>query len=238
VQVNATSRIVRPGIVAGGAVGPFFLVTDIVDAMTRPGYQPLRHWVSHLSLGPYGGIGAMILVATGVMLGAFAIAGYAVWARSPRPAYPVSIGIAGVALLAAAAFPIDPSLGFPPATADTGSPTLSGQIHDVAGPVFILSLAVAALTSRWFLRGVGAARPWTRWSGAAGGTVIAAFVLCSLLVSLDYAGVLPSAPSGLFERIAIDVGLLWTSLVAMAVRRHQKSAHVTSNRAAPAARIS
>jgi hypothetical protein len=49
--------------------------------------------------------------------------------------------------------------------------------------------------------------------------VPAAFLICSLLVGLDYSGVLPGAPSGLLERISIITGCAWISLLAYRLLR-------------------
>ncbi|MBQ1052907.1 hypothetical protein KBX50_31215 [Micromonospora sp. C51] len=39
--------------------------------------------------------------------------------------------------------------------------------------------------------------------------MLTAFLTCATLVTLDHAGVLPGAPAGLFERIAIYAGFTW-----------------------------
>lgn len=221
-QVNSTPVTVRIGLICGTLVGPFFVLADLVDALARPGYQPLRHWVSHLSLGPLGWIGVTILIVTAVLLAGYALGVFAHRDRRWR-VYLVAVTVAAVSLLAAAIFPMDPSLGFPVGSLADAVPTVAGQIHQAAGPLFIVALAVAAFTSVRVLRDVGIARFPARWGHVVGTAVIVAFVVCSTLVSLDYAGVIPLAWSGLFERIAIDAGLLWVSVVAVALRRARSS---------------
>jgi hypothetical protein len=212
-QQNSSSSTTRIGLVAGAVVGPLFVISDLVNALTRPGYQPLRHWVSHLSLGPLGWIGVATLVITAALLAGYALAVFRVGERRWR-AYPAAVAVAAVALVIAAIFPMDPSLGFPAGASADGVPTVAGQVHQIAGPLFIVALAVAAFTSGRVLRALGVRRARSRWGSTVGTAVIVAFIVCSTLVSLDYAGVIPHAWSGLFERIAIDAGLLWVSTVA------------------------
>ncbi|WP_426320596.1 DUF998 domain-containing protein [Microbacterium sp. E-13] len=205
----------RRGLVVGVAVAPVFIVTDLVDGLVRPGYSVLRHWVSHRALGEYGWIGIVTIAVSALMLLACAIALFAVRRRAnAKTAYPLTVCIAAIGLLTAALFPMDPSLGFPPGTELTPTTqSVSGAIHNVAGPVFILGMAVAAFLSGRYVRRVshGAVAVGLGW--VAGVAIVISFVLTSVLVSLDFAGVLPGAWSGLFERIAIYIGLIWSALI-------------------------
>ena len=45
---------------------------------------------------------------------------------------------------------------------------------------------------------------------------------CSVLVALDFAGVFPGAPGGLFERVALVAGGTWISLLALRLSRERK----------------
>ena len=65
-------------------------------------------------------------------------------------------------------------------------------------------------------------RRWTLPSIFAGATVAASFVACSVLVSLDFAGIFPGAPSGLFERASLVAGGAWISLLAFRVSQQKK----------------
>jgi hypothetical protein len=58
-------------------------------------------------------------------------------------------------------------------------------------------------------------RGWAWYSAGDGGVVAVSFVICSVLVALDFAGVLPGAPSGLFERVSLVAGGAWISLLAL-----------------------
>lgn len=210
----------RLGLGAGvvGAVG--FVLVDLADALLRPGYSPLRHWVSHRALGDLGWIGTVSLLAAGALLLAH---GAALFAAARRAAsgrgYATALIVAAVALLVAAVFPMDPSLGYPPGAPQPDEPTLAGRVHDVAGPVFILALAAGAFLSPRFLRALGDPPRWARHGPAVGIAVALAFVLTAVLVSLDYAGVGWARWSGAAERLAVYLGLLWVASVASRARR-------------------
>jgi hypothetical protein len=61
-----------------GAIGAplfvvVFMIEDAVPAIRPPGYNPLRHPVSSLAIGPLGWIQVANFLATGVLLLAFAV---------------------------------------------------------------------------------------------------------------------------------------------------------------------
>lgn len=180
---------------------------DLIDAGTRPGYDPARHWVSHLALGDQGWLGSGKLVAAGLLLVGLAVALRAAPLRDTiRPWTRGLVGLVGIGLLAAAAFPIDPGMDYPPG-APAGQ-SWRGGVHDVAGALTFLALTV----SSWRLgRDLGAStgRPrWRRVGRLVAVWVVLAFVTCSALVAMDFAGT-AETPSGLFERLALYAGVAW-----------------------------
>lgn len=211
---NAQARWFPLGLLAGSAAAILFVTLDIVDGLLRPDYSILRHWVSHRALGEFGWLGTTSLLATGLLVVANGVA----LISSGRKAtgwswYPHVILLAGTALLVAAIFPMDPSLGFPTQSVPPAA-TLSGSIHDIAGPVFMLSLAVGAFLSRRFVGQLRPDAPSLRYGWVVGTAIVVLFVLTSVLVSLDFANVLPSAWSGISERGTIYLGLTWNALVS------------------------
>lgn len=205
----------RLGLGAGVVAAVGFVLVDFADALLRPGYSPLRHWVSHRALGDLGWIGTVSLLAAAALLLAHGASLFAAARRAEsRSGYATALVVAAVALLVAAVFPMDPSLGYPPATPQPDAPTLAGRVHDVAGPVFVLAMAVSAFLSPRFLRALGDSPQWARFGPAAGIAIALAFVLTAVLVSLDYAGVAWARWSGAAERLAIYLGLLWVASVA------------------------
>jgi hypothetical protein len=211
---------VRRALPAFGALAAVqLIVVSTVDGLTRPGFDPMRQWVSHLALGEHGWIGAVNLAAGGfwLVLGA---------AGLPRRAG-VPVLWCGLGLVALAVVRTDAGLGFPP-----GVPvehTVRGQIHQMISIV----VAVAGITAVTRLGPRRAAR-------AVAGAVSALFVVATVLVLLDAAGVLTGTPSGLLERVALFAGLGWIGVfsgreaVGPAGRRHR--AAPSTGGAAPARR--
>jgi hypothetical protein len=214
VRTARTATLVAGGVTAAA----FFIPADIVDALTRPGYNPLRHWVSHLSLGEYGWVGTSILIVTSASLMAYATGLHRMQAdRGGSRGYPVAVALSAAGLALAALFPMDPSLGFPPG-AKTGI-SLAGSIHNIAGPLFIGAMATAAFLSHRFLLSLGIDLPYARWGWRVGTGALVSFTICSVLVGLDYSGAGPQWWSGLFERLAIYLSLAWGAVTATALRR-------------------
>lgn len=198
-------------LLACGLIAPWlFVSTFTVDGATRPGYHPMHHWVSHLSLGPRGWLGVLNLATTGGLMLGFA-------AGVRRALRPERIGVVasrlmattGVGLIMAGMFQQDPGLGYPP-----GSPSSAGSWHDGLHKIGALLIYGALVAAAWVLRR-RFGEVWRVYSLVSATGVLAAFVITSVLVALDYADVLPGAPSGLFERIALVVGFAWVFALAM-----------------------
>src|SRR5690606_24792148 len=100
---------------------------------------------------------------------------------------------AGVALVAAGVFVTDPGTYLPAGV--TARVTWHGILHDVAGPVVILSVAAASVVySQRFARAYGLATAVA---------TVAFWVVASVLNGLDHGGVWSPAPAGLFERLSL-----------------------------------
>lgn len=202
----------RPFLIAG-VIGPLLLMAvNIIDGATRPGYDPWRHWVSHLALGDRGWLGMANLTLCGVLLLVFAVGLRQALGLSRRARWAAwLVLIAGLGFVTVAIFPIDPGLGYPPGLqADT---TIAGNVHDLAGVVVFGSLIGAAVLLG---RCISDAAPWGYLIAA---VIATSFLACSVLVALDYAGTLPSAPSGFLERVALFTGLGWLAIVAVRLLR-------------------
>ncbi|WP_179035105.1 DUF998 domain-containing protein [Paenibacillus sp. URB8-2] len=193
-----------------------------VDALTRSEFNPIRHWISHQSLGERGWLGTWNLLLSGTLILVFSIVlkltlesgKSAVWGS-------IFMGTFGLGLLIAALFPIDPGLNWPPGL--PASRSVSGQIHDIGGALVFGSLiAVCLVLSSKFKE----SSDWIRWrvySILSALVVFASFVLCSIFVALDFSNVMPSAPSGLFERISMAVGCLWIVLLTLRLLGNKES---------------
>lgn len=198
----------------GAAAGPLFVSVFLIEGAKRPDYNPLRHPVSSLSLGPRGWVQAANFAVTGMLY----LAGAAGLARSPDRGTcgriaAAAIGATGLGLLGSAAFRTDPVNGYPPGTPDTpAETTATGAMHTVAAVPIFLGIPAAALACAW--RFYRSGRPgWAAYSAATG-----AFMLTTM--GLFSAG-LSQAPrlvnhAGLFQRAAIVTGFSW--LTALSVR--------------------
>ncbi|GEL20240.1 DUF998 domain-containing protein [Pseudonocardia asaccharolytica] len=196
----------RGGLLAATIGAPVSVLAWIVDGATRPGYDAWRHQISHLALGERGWLGAAGIALAGLAV----LAGAAGLRRAPAvgPWAPRLLALAGAALLVAAAFPIDPGQGYPPAAAPVRS--WHGTVHDLAGPAVFAGLTAAAAAATRRLRAAG--RPgWSRVSAAVAVVVPVSWLLGAVLTGLDYAAIWPAPPSGLCERIALATGLLWVA---------------------------
>lgn len=207
----------RLSLAAGPVAAVLLFAVTTVDSATRPGYDPWRHWISHLALGDRAVLATATLLVSGALI--------TVYAHALRRRLPASrsarwtarlVLLAGVALLAAAVFPIDPGMDYPPGVA--ASHSVRGSLHDIAGALLFASLTGAAALLGRSLRGSLAYAAPLGYLVAA--VVAGSFVACSVLAALDFAGTWPHAPSGLLERVALFAGLGWLGGVGVHLHRH------------------
>ncbi len=196
----------------GLAAGPAFVTAFLVEGGGRDGYQPLRHPVSSLALGPRGWTQTGNFALTGTLfLAAAAGLSRAGDPAASRPPVPALIGAAGTGLIGAAIFPTDPVSGYPPGTPGAPPrPSRNGIAHNlVAIPVF-LGLPAAALSCGWRSWRTGR-RTFALYSTGTGITMAstaalagAAFGQSPRLVSLG----------GLFQRVSIIAGFGWLAVLS------------------------
>lgn len=145
-------------LIAGAAGGPVFVVASLIQALTREGFDPLRHAVSQLALGPGGIVQVVTFVVSGALmiLGAVGLRQAFRGGRGARAA-PVLLSIEGIGFIAAGLLPADPGNGFPPGSEEGFSAT--GMLHlACAGIAFIALIAACfVLASRM---AAGGNRSW------------------------------------------------------------------------------
>lgn len=203
-------------LLAIGAMGlVLFVLLFLIDGFTRPGYDPIHQWISHLSLGDRGWLGTANLLLGGGSAITFSAGLRGVFRSGNGSLWdPYFVALFGLGLLLAAVFPIDPGLGYPPGVTPGAVPSLSGNIHDFAGLIVFGALTAACFALARRLRGDEQWKGWWLYSVLTGVLVPVAFLICSLLVGLEFSGSFPGAPSGLFERISIMSGCAWLILLA------------------------
>jgi hypothetical protein len=163
-------RSTRALLTAGVIGGPLFILTVVVQELTRDGFDPKRHALSQLSTGDLGWLQITNFIVSGLLFLAAAVGIRQVLRGSRAGTWgPWLIGIFGGALIWGGVFVADPALGFPPGTPDTVPEELSwhGALH-IVGPVaagiaivaacFVFARRFAGLGQRgWAWYSVGAA---------------------------------------------------------------------------------
>jgi hypothetical protein len=147
-------RITRSLLGYGVLAGPVYVITALVQGLTRPGFDLLHDDVSLLSNGSLG----WIQIANFIVTGAFVIAAAVGMARALRGVSvwgPRLLGVFGAGLIAAGIFVADPMNGFPAGTPAGRPETLSvhGVLHIVAAMIGFLCLVAACFVqARRFAR--------------------------------------------------------------------------------------
>jgi hypothetical membrane protein len=191
----------------------FLLLVAVQDAL-RDDVSFVEHWVSHLSLGPWGWVQVVSFVLTGlaiVGLGLSLRRAGAVRSRGAR-----WIVVAGTAFALAGVFVSDA----PPGTAYDEIVTWHGTVHDLAGGTFFVALTGSCLRT--------APRVSRLWGRLAAAGIAGFWVLASVLAGIGYADPARHLPSGLAERAAVLCGFLW--LLVLATRRIRDLGPATPNR--------
>jgi Protein of unknown function (DUF998) len=213
-----------------GAIGApsfvvVFLIQDTVSAIRPPGYNPLRHPVSSLAIGPSGWIQVANFLVTGVLLLAFAVGlcpalrryNGGIWA-------PVLVGLVAIGLIGAGLFTADPFSGYPPGTAAVpagASRTTHGVLHQAFSALVFFGLPAACCVLGY--RFARSGRPW--WACYSVGTALA-FLTDFVLAGLGFAQN-PTfvAIGGLLQRLTLIIGLAWLTALALHLirrpRRHR-----------------
>ena len=176
-KTHSITKLTRVLLICGLIAGPFYIVVGLIQALTRPGFDFMRHDLSLLANGDLGWIQITNLVLTGLLV----IAG-AVGMRRALPAGrgriwgPILLGIYGLGLIGAGFFTADPAFGFPPGTpADAHAISWHGLLHFICGGVGFLALIAACfvMARRFASR---RQRGWAAYSIATGVIFFAAFV--------------------------------------------------------------
>ncbi len=208
------------GLVSCGGVGAFlFTVTYLIEGAMRPGYDAWRQPISALSLGPSGWVQQVNFVVFGILMLLSAVGWYRL--LSPGRAaiwFPLYQSIAGLGLIVAGFFSIDPFPGYPPGVVLT-APTMHGTIHTVSAWVIIIAFANGcSVLAYHFARELR----WRGWALYSALTCVLIYVFWILFVT-GSAG--PAA--GFVERLSAGSHALWSCLLVVTLffrrRRREKS---------------
>lgn len=220
-------RLVSPAGLWAGVIAPIlFTVVYTVIGAVRPGYDPLRHQVSLLSLGDGGWVQVASFLVTGALFVVFALALRAQLVEGPGAvAAPIGLGLTGVGLILAGSFGTQPLFGYPPGTPEgmATDVTPASLLHVLGAGLLIFGLIGAALAFARRFRRLGS-RDWA---------VASIVVSLVIFVFFGASGGGPSgqllfpAISGLLQRIALVTGFCWVAAIAIREIRTPRSAAAT-----------
>ena len=175
-QRTHVPRLTRVLLICGLIAGPFYIVAGLIQALTRPGFDLLRHDLSLLANGDLGWIQITNLVLTGLLVGACAVGTRRSLPAGPGRSWgPILLGVYGIGLIGAGFFTADPAFGFPPGTpANAHTISWHGMLHIVTAGIGFLALIAACFV---FARRFASRRQrgWAAYSLATGVIFFAAF---------------------------------------------------------------
>ena len=214
---NGPAAVTRSLLGYGPLAGACYLVSGLVQALTREGFDLERHDLSLLANGPLGWMQILTLVVAGLMTVASA-AGLvralpggpaATWAASLLAGY-------GLALVAAGVFIADPMNGFPVGTPE-GPPrqvSAHGVLHLAAGGIGFGCLVAGAFVVA-HLFGRAGRRGWAWTSRGAALVVLAGFLAVAT----------GSASSQAVLALWIGVICGWAWLAAVCIHFYRRAPH-------------
>ena len=207
-------------LLSGFAGSVLWAVIAVGAGAVRPGYDPVRHYVSQLALGPGGWLQALCFLLTGASMIAFAFGVRRVLAPGRgAAAAPVLLAAFGLGLVIAGIFPADPGLnGYPPGTTvPPNSPTPDFQVHILSAVVVFCALPGACLVlARRFRRDPA----WSGWALYSLITGIIVWVMWAGSTILSGDGSAPiDAVAGLVQRVYLALTFGWTALLALRLHR-------------------
>jgi len=173
--------------------------------------------VSQLALGHSGWVERANFFVTGMLV----LAGAAGLRRSLRPdrVIPSLVALTGVAFVTATFFPTNLGAGYPPGTGVSPKMIAHGQIHDLAGGLFFISLSAAQIVYGrrcWRRRRPG----FARYSVCSFAVMIGALILSSAGMA-QVTGF--KEVGGLFERLSLMSGFIWLTALMVGVSRQAHS---------------
>src|SRR4051812_13247642 len=205
-------------LLAGGVAGPvLFVVADLVQAATRPRYDPILQFVSVLSLGDGGWVQAGNFVASGVLIGGFGVGLLRIADDHSRRVIARLVVVAGFAFAFSGLFSTDPQWGYPTwITAEAAAhPTWHSRLHFLGGFLAAAALPAAIVVEARRVLQTGSPRR-ALYALASVGVMVACF-----LVGLAAGGPLAHfAWGGLLQRITIVAGFQWLVVSALEQLNH------------------
>ena len=200
-----------------GMVGPgLFVAVFMIEGWLRPNYNPLRMFVSELSLGPRGWIQIVNFIVLGVL--------FLVFSRGVAAEFPEGKGSkAGPTLLTiiAVSFLVSGPLVTDPSTIFSNQATLHGMLHGIFGA---LVFSLAPISCFVFFRRF---REDPRWQTLQWWTLAAGVIIVVSVILMRVGQTPPNAVNawvGLIQRIALITYLGWIFTFALGILTRNKRA--------------
>ena len=191
-------------LIVGVAAAMVFVVILLVEGVLRPGYAPIYHIGSELSLGDRGWIQIANFLQMGVGMFAYAVG---IYRSLNTPSGAVLLSIFGLRMIAAGVFVTDPIRGYLPGapTGNQDEVSWQHQAHGiVGGPVAFFAVFGACLILAGRLDG-----PW-RWY-----TLFTAAVGLALTIGTAAAYQRDAPKTGLIQRALVLVHWSWVALLGI-----------------------
>lgn len=201
----------RALLACGALAGPIYVVTALVQGLTREGFDLLRHDVSLLSNGGLGWIQIANFVLTGALVVACAMGVRRVAGPDRRMAWGVALlALYGAGLIGGGVFVADPAAGFPPGTTvPEGTITWHGLLHLLSAAIAFFALAAAC-----FVLAVLDGRGWARYSRVTGVLFLVGFL------GGVAGGALPAGVLALW--VAVLLGWAWIAVLAVRLIQRER----------------
>ena len=195
-----------------GMIGPaLFTLVFTLNGWLRPGYDPVRMYVSELSIGPGGWIQIVNFLMLGLCLGVFAVGVPKAFPTGKASrAGPILLGIVAVCYFISGPLVTDPAAMF------DNQQSVHGLLHGIFGAlVFSLSPACCFVFWRRF-------RADPEWKQMSPWTLLAGIVMV-IIVVLMKAGQLTTsllnAWAGVIQRGALITFYAWVFVFAFKLKR-------------------
>lgn len=201
-----------------GMLGPLlFVKIFLVEGWLRPGYQPLKMYVSELSLGERGWIQITNFIVFGVL---FLLFSRGVAAEFPTGTAsrggPILLTITAICYLLSGPFVMDP------ANTPRDQMTIPGVLHGILGGIVFTLMPIICFV---FLRRF---REDPKWHFFQGWTLILGTLIAAAVILLTAATKLPDTQNiftnwlGLIQRTAIVPFMIWIFIFALEMYRKSR----------------
>lgn len=189
-------------VLVGAITAAIFYVVLIVEGALRPGYHPVYHTGSELSLGERGWIQIANFIQFGIGMICFAVGTGRLLNSLLGTAL---LAVFGLALIGAGVFRTDPIRGYPPGTPRPPTEEISWhhRVHGAMGPIAFLAVFGACLSVADRLDGV-----WQVY------TLVTGVIGLALVAWTDISIQRDASIAGLVQRCLILVYVVWVILLS------------------------